>query len=122
MSIDCENNYLSADKQIQTLLRTASNPFSSGVINGLAVDLDWLGEDAIEPAINCNNNHLTFIDLLLLSIGTDGCGKPALRAIFIDSCDLVKNCDNNPYGFLNSIFAYNSTQDKYAIVFVQPTP
>jgi len=115
MSVTCENSYLSADKQIQTLLRT------DGTLNGVALEIVSTPGD-IEPALNCDNNNLTFIDLFLLCIGVDSCAKPSIRAINIQSCDQVKNCDNNAYEFLNSIFAYSPALKQYYIVFVIPTP
>lgn len=114
MSVTCENSYLSADKQIQTLLRT------NGVLNGLAAS-ELIGGTLI-PALNCNNNHLTFIDFLLLSIGVDSCGKPSLRYVTIQSCDLVKDCSNNEYDFLNSIFAFDTISETYVLVLVKPAP
>jgi hypothetical protein len=113
MSVTCENNHLSAEQQIQTLLRT------DGTLNGLALEVVTTPED-IEPALNCDKNSLTFIDLFLLSIGVDSCGKPSIRAINILSCDQVKNCDNNAYDFLNSIFAYSPALNQYYIVLVLP--
>ena len=115
MSINCENNYLSLDKQVQTLLRT------DGTLNGLAVNVITLPVDA-EPALNCDKNNLTFVQLLMLCFVVDSCGKPAINAAFIQSCDLVKTCDNNPYSFLNSIFGYSPALKQYFIIFVEPTP
>lgn len=70
-----------------------------------------------QNAINCGNAHLTFEDLLKLSIGVDGCNKPAIRVKYIDSCDALVNCttnvDQNP---LNKMFAYDSSAKTYAIV------
>jgi len=115
MSVNCVNNYLSAEQQMQTLLRT------NGTLNGIALEVVSTPLD-IEPAINCTNNNLTFIDLFLLCIGVDACAKPSIRAINIQSCDQVKNCSNNDYDFLNSIFAYSPSLQQYYIVFVTPTP
>jgi len=115
MSVTCENSYLSAEQQVQTLLRT------DGTLNGLALNVVTTPLD-IEPAINCTNNNLTFVDLFLLSIGVDSCAKPSIRAINIESCDLLKNCDNKDFNFLNNIFAYSPALNQYFIVLVLPTP
>jgi hypothetical protein len=114
MAVDCENSYLSVEQQLQTLLRT------DGAFNGLAAT-ELVSENLV-PALNCDNSHLTFIDFLLLSIGTDSCGKPTLRYTKILSCDLVKNCENNNFNFLNTIFAYDTVAKVYALVIVIPTP
>jgi hypothetical protein len=70
-----------------------------------------------ENAINCDRQHLTFMDLIKLSIGVDGCGKPALRVKKIDTCTLNATCDNAVVNDnLNKIFAYDSTEKTFAIV------
>lgn len=70
-----------------------------------------------EHALNCNNNHLKFEDFMSLSIGVDGCGKPALRVKYIDTCEVNTDCANNSDpNPLNKIFAYDSTTKTYAIV------
>jgi hypothetical protein len=109
--MDCNSSYLPAEHQVQTLLRT------NGTLNGLGVV--EIPNTNLVPAINCDNNHLTFVDLLLLSIGVDGCGSPALRVSEILSCDLVKNCENNNFDFLNTIFAYDTVLKVYVLVLVK---
>ena len=70
-----------------------------------------------ENAINCNNNHLKFEDLLKLSIGVDACNKPALRVKIITSCTTLKTCANNSDAHpLNKLFAYDATAKTYALV------
>jgi len=120
MSVTCENSYLSVEQQIQTLLRT------QGGFTGIAAT-ELISENLV-PALNCDNNHLNFVQLLLLCIGIDSCGLPSLRYTKINSCTLAKNCENSAYPVsddlnnLNSIFAYDTIAKVYALVIAVPTP
>lgn len=115
MSVTCQNSHLPVSAQLQTLLRTDS----ATKINGLAATKTTFDPLTMVPAINCGNNDLSFVDLLLLCIGVDACGKPSLRYTTIQSCDLVKNCDNAPFDFLNTVFVKDTTSGLYYIVLVE---
>lgn len=106
--MDCTDAYIDVLKHINSMLRV------SGVLIGLPI-VEISGHT--DNALNCDNNHLKFEDLLRLSIGVDACGKPALRVKFIASCDLNKTCSNNDVqDNLRQIFAYDSTEKTFALV------
>lgn len=86
----------------------------SGVLAGLPI---VAVEGHHENAVNCQKNHLSFEQLLALCIGVDGCGKPAIRVKYIDSCTPFTNCANNDKDpILNHVFAYDATLHTYALV------
>lgn len=106
--MDCTNSYIELEKHLAAMLR------KSGSLIGLPL-VEVSGHES--QAINCNNSHLTIVDFLRLSIGVDGCGKPALRVKFIDTCDTLVNCANNVNANpLAQMFAYDATEKTYALV------
>lgn len=102
--MDCINNYIATDDRLNGMLR------SSGELVGLPI-VDVTGHTSMVP---CSHNHLTFEQLLLASIGVDGCGKPALRVKYIDSCTLAITCAK-PKGLID-MFAYDATSKTFALV------
>lgn len=106
--MDCATSHLELKKHLGAMLR------KSGSLIGLPIK-EVTGHT--QPAITCENGHLTFDDLVRLSIGVDGCGKPALRVKIINTCTNLVNCanssDENP---LNKIFAFDTTQKTFAVV------
>lgn len=109
--MECKTNHIPLIKQLEAMLR------KSGVLMGLPI---VAVEGHADQALRCDNNHLTFEDLMKSSIGVDGCGKPALRVKFIDSCDTVTTCKNNvDENPLNQMFCYDATLRTYALVINQ---
>lgn len=107
----CTDAHIDLMKHINSMLRV------DGVLIGLPI---VAVEGHTENALNCDNNHLTYEQLMKLSIGVDSCGKPALRVKFIASCDLNKSCSNNDVqDNLRQTFAYDSTLKTYALVINQ---
>jgi hypothetical protein len=82
----------------------------SGDLTGLPVKV-VTGHTSPVP---CTHNHLTFEQLFLLCITTDGCGKPAFRIKYINSCALATTCARPKE--LIDIFAYDATLKTFAIV------
>lgn len=107
--MNCNDNHIDVKKHINSMLRV------SGVLVGLPIVAVTGHED---NAINCEKTqHLNFEQLLALSIGTDTCGKPALRVKYIESCTYKKVCANNDWDEnFRSLFAYDSTLKTYALV------
>lgn len=113
MTLGCDNSHLDLNTLVNSSLR------KSGALIGLPI-VEVSGHT--ENAINCDKQHLTFWDLLKLSIGADVCGKAALRVKYIDTCDLYANCANNDVDQnLAKMFAYDSTTNTYAIVLNKST-
>jgi len=109
--MDCQDNHLPLKSHLDAMLRT------SGDLAGLPI---VEVEGHTENALSCGKNHLTLEDLFRASIGTDSCGKPALRVKFIASCDVKKTCTNNSVDdLLRSMFAYDSTTKTIALVLNQ---
>lgn len=109
--MDCKTNYLPTKQHLAAMLRTA------GTLAGLPI---VAVSGHTENAITCQKQHLSFDDLLRASIGTDNCGKPAIRVKFIDSCDLKTTCKNNSdEDPLRNMFAYDSTTKTIALVINQ---
>lgn len=103
--MDCINNHISTDERLDGMLR------SSGQLVGLPVVI--VTTHSLE--VPCDLNHLTFEQKLLASIGVDGCGKPALRVKYIDSCTLaLSNCNSQKK--LKDAFAYDNTLKTFALV------
>ncbi len=102
--MDCINNYIATDDRLNGMLR------SSGELVGLPIT-EVTGHTSMVP---CSHNHLTFEQLMLASIGTDGCGKPALRVKYIDSCTLALTCAQ-PKGLID-MFAWDETLKTFAVV------
>lgn len=102
--MDCTNNHISLDDRLNGMLR------KSGELIGLPVTVVTT-HDSVVP---CSHNHLTFDQLLALSIGTDGCGKPALRIKYIDTCTLAITCAKPAK--LSDSFAYDATLKTFALV------
>lgn len=106
--MNCNDNHIALGKYLEAMLRV------SGPLKGLPI-VEVSGHT--DNAINCNNNHLGFDDFVKLSIGSDSCGKPAIRVKYIDSCDTVITCaTNNDKHIMNSMFAYDSTAKTFALV------
>lgn len=106
--MDCNTNHIELKKQLAATLRV------SGALTGLPI-VEVSGHT--DAALNCDNNHLSFYDLLALCFGVDGCDKPALRVKYIDSCDPLTTCENSSDAHpFNKIFAYDSTLKTYALV------
>lgn len=106
--MNCNDNHLPLDKHLNAMMRV------DGVLKGLPI-VEVSGHT--ENALSCGLNHLTLEDLFKKSIGVDGCGKPAIRVKYIDSCDYAKNCGNNGVqNELRAMFAYDSTQKTFALV------
>lgn len=102
--MDCINNYIATDDRLNGMLR------SSGELVGLPIKVVTTHASRVP----CSHNHLTFEQLMLASIGTDGCGKPALRVKYINSCTLAKTCAQ-PKGLID-MFAYDTTLKTFALV------
>lgn len=108
--MDCNNNHLPLKQHLENMLR------HSGNLNGLPITEVSGHTDAIP----CDLNFLTFEQLLLKSIATDTCGKPAIRVKFIDSCTYLKSCANNDVNDnFNKMFAWDSTAKTIALVLNQ---
>lgn len=111
--MDCVTSHLPIKNHLDAMLR------KSGTLIGLPI---VEVEGHATPARACDTNHYTFEQLVRLSIGVDGCGKPALRVKVIDSCDTLLNCANggdaNP---LSRMFAYDATEKTYAMVLNRST-
>lgn len=106
--MNCDDNHLPLKQHLDNMLR------KSGVLFGLPI-VEVSGHT--ENAVNCENNHLTFDDLMRKSIGVDACGKPALRVKFIESCTYKKDCEKNSVNDnFNSMFAYDSSAKTFALV------
>jgi len=105
--MNCNDSHIDLKFFLANMLR-----LSTGGLKGLPYII-VTGHD--EPAINCNNSHLTYEDLLKLSIGVDGCDKPAIRVKVIESCDPVLSCAHNTSP-LNDVFAWDPTTKTYALV------
>jgi hypothetical protein len=106
--MECKKSHIPLNKQLEAMLRV------SGVLLGLPlVEV----EGHADQALRCDNNHLTFEDLVKSCIGTDSCGKPALRVKFIDSCNTKTTCKNNGDADpLKQMFCYDASAGTYAIV------
>mgnify|MGYP003468271434 FL=1 len=102
--MDCINNYIATDDRLNGMLR------SSGELVGLPV----ITVTTHASRVPCSHNHLTFEQLFLQSIGTDGCGKPALRVKYINSCTLAKTCAQ-PKSMID-MFAYDANLKTFAVV------
>lgn len=111
--MDCATNHIPLTKQLEAMART------SGVFVGLPI-VEVEVDTHEENAMRCDNNHLTLEDLLKACIGTDVCGKPALRVKFIDSCDTLVTCGkNHDADVFRKMFCYDSTAKTYALVINQ---
>jgi len=102
--MNCTNNHISTADRLNGMLR------QSGELVGLPVTVVTTHASKVP----CSHNHLTFEQLLLLCIGTDGCGKPAFRIKYIDSCTLALTC-SKPKSLIDS-FAYDATLKTFALV------
>jgi hypothetical protein len=102
--MDCINNYIATDDRLNGMLRASGN----------LVGLPITEVSGHTSAVPCSHNHLTFEQLMLASIGVDGCGKPALRVKNIDSCTLALTCAQ-PKGLID-MFAYDATLKTFALV------
>lgn len=108
--MDCNTNHLSLKQHLDNMLR------KSGNLNGLPI-VEVSGHTSNALSCGLETNHLTFEQLLLKSIGTDACGKPAIRVKYIASCDYRKNCQTNDVNDnFNSMFAYDATTKTFALV------
>lgn len=106
--MNCSDNHIPVKKHLENMARV------SGALVGLPI-VEVSGH--AENALTCKNNHLSFSDLLALSIGVDSCGKPAIRVKFVDSCETFLTCSNSDKDpLLNQVFAYDSTLKTYALV------
>jgi hypothetical protein len=105
--MDCTNNYIATDNRLNDMLRVSGN------LTGLPIKTVTGHTDSVP----CSHNHLTFEQLLLQCIGVDGCGKPAFRVKFINSCNLAYTCAQ-PKSLID-IFAYDSTAKTFALVLNQ---
>ena len=103
--MDCTNNYIATPDRLNDMLR------SSGELVGLPVTIVTTHASVVP----CELNHLTFEQLLLACIGTDGCGKPAFRIKYINSCTLAYNVCSKPKSLID-MFAYDATLKTFALV------
>lgn len=102
--MDCVNNHISTDDRLKGMLR------ASGNLVGMPITIVTTHTSRVP----CSHNHLTFEQLLLASIGTDGCGKPAFRVKYIDSCILALTCSQGK-GIID-MFAYDESLKTFALV------
>ena len=102
--MDCKNNHIDLDSRIDGMLRSLAG------LTGIPV-ITVTGHTSIVP---CSHNHLTFDQLIALTIGTDGCGKPAFRVKYINSCVLAKTC-SKPKSIIDA-FAYDASAKTFALV------
>lgn len=83
--MNCTDNYLPLGEHLSQMLR------KSGKLVGLAIT-EVTGHT--DNAQSCGLSHLTYDQLMARAIGTDACGKPALRVKFIATCTSNKTCTN----------------------------
>lgn len=108
--MNCSDNHLPLEKHLRAMVR------KSGVLCGLPI-IEVSGYTT--NAMKCGDdlNHLSFTDLILKCIGTDACGRPAIRVKYIASCTLKMNCNlNDVSSEMNSIFAFDTATKSYALV------
>lgn len=108
--MNCNDNYLSLTTHLNNMVR------HSGNLNGIAI-VEVTGHTSNALSCGLDTTHLTFEQLLLKSIGTDPCGKPAIRVKFIATCTYLKNCElagvSNDF---SRMFAYDATAKTFALV------
>lgn len=112
--MNCVNNHLTLEQQVNRMLRTT--PGANG-LTGIATIKMLSG---YTNKIPCDLNHLSFTDLLLRAIGVDSCGKPAIRVVYIATCNPQKDCNNNAVeNQLTQCFAYDVPTKSFALVLNQ---